>query len=103
MSFDGILRCGGPSSLHHSRSCNRYVQPPISGGRSCKNKNCTYNVHMAYQWDPRKAGVNRRKHGVHFADAVAVFADDRALTQADDDPDEDRLITIGLDGFGRIL
>jgi len=58
---------------------------------------------VAYQWDKTKAQVNRRKHGVSFADAVAVFEDDWAITIADDYPDEERFATIGRDILGRIL
>jgi len=58
---------------------------------------------MAYQWDKTKAQVNRRKHGVSFADAVAVFEDDWAITIPDDYPDEERFATIGRDMLGRIL
>jgi len=58
---------------------------------------------MTYQWDKRKAQVNRRKHGVSFADAVAVFEDDWAITIPDDYPDEERFVTIGRDMLGRIL
>ena len=38
-----------------------------------------------------------------FADAVAVFEDDWAITIADDYPDEERFATIGRDILGRIL
>ncbi|HEY5574999.1 MAG TPA: BrnT family toxin [Anaerolineales bacterium] len=58
---------------------------------------------MDYQWDPQKASKNYSKHRISFADAVAVFADDRSLTIEDDYPDEERLITIGADAFGRVL
>jgi uncharacterized DUF497 family protein len=58
---------------------------------------------MSYQWDERKAQVNRRKHGVSFADSVAVFEDDWAITIPDDHPDEERFVTIGRDLLGRIL
>ena len=47
--------------------------------------------------------MNLQKHGVDFADATAVFSDDYALTIPDDDPDEERLVTIGVDALGRIL
>jgi uncharacterized protein len=56
-----------------------------------------------YQWDKEKAKANLLKHGVSFADAVAVFSDDAALTIEDDDPDEQRFVTIGVDAFGRVL
>jgi len=56
-----------------------------------------------YQWDKEKAEANLLKHGVSFADAVSIFSDDAALTIEDVDPDEQRFVTIGMDGFGRIL
>ena len=44
------------------------------------------------------------KHGVHFADAVAVLEDDFALTIRDPfSDDEERWITLGMDAFGRVL
>jgi len=58
---------------------------------------------MRYEWDPEKARINSHKHGIEFADAVSVFADDMALLIADDHPDEQRFVTIGMDAFGRIL
>ena len=58
---------------------------------------------MDYQWDVQKARSNLRKHGITFADAVSVFADERALTISDDYPGEDRYVTIGMDAFGRVL
>lgn len=33
---------------------------------------------MSYEWDPAKAESNLHKHGVHFADAVAVLEDEQA-------------------------
>ena len=58
---------------------------------------------MVYQWDRDKANANLRKHGIDFADAVSVFSDNLAITIPDDRFDEERLITIGLDSFGRVL
>ncbi|WP_035984460.1 BrnT family toxin [Leptolyngbya sp. KIOST-1] len=58
---------------------------------------------MVYQWNRDKATANLRKHGIDFADAVAVFSDDLALTIPDERFDEERFVTIGLDGFGRVL
>jgi len=56
-----------------------------------------------YQWDGSKANANFRKHKVHFADSVAVFSDDAAVTIEDEHEEEKRFATIGMDGFGRIL
>lgn len=58
---------------------------------------------MQYQWDTHKAAVNLRKHGIEFADSVAVFEDDFTLVLADDYPDEERFVVIGQDAFGRVL
>lgn len=58
---------------------------------------------MVYQWDVDKALANLRKHGIDFADAVAIFADDLAITIPDDRFDESRFVTMGLDSFGRLL
>jgi uncharacterized DUF497 family protein len=64
---------------------------------------CAYNTSVNYQWDREKARANLLKHGVSFADAVSVFSDDAALTIEDDDPDEQRFVTIGIDILGRHL
>jgi uncharacterized DUF497 family protein len=58
---------------------------------------------MDYQWDDHKAKANLKKHRIDFADAVTIFSDDRAITIEDDNPDEERLVTIGMDALGRIL
>jgi len=58
---------------------------------------------MEYQWDREKAKRNHKKHNVMFSDAVTVFSDDSALTIEDDDPDEQRFITVGLDAIARVL
>lgn len=56
-----------------------------------------------FEWDPVKAAANAAKHWIHFSDAVTVFADERALTLADDYAGEERYVTIGTDAFGRLL
>jgi uncharacterized DUF497 family protein len=58
---------------------------------------------MAYQWDNDKAATNLSKHGIDFADAVSVFADDLAVTVSEEQFDEERFITIGIDALGRVL
>jgi hypothetical protein len=58
---------------------------------------------MTYQWDNDKAAANLSKHGIDFADAVSVLADDLALTIPDERFDEERFITVGMDTFGRDL
>jgi uncharacterized DUF497 family protein len=59
---------------------------------------------MRYEWDPQKSIANLRKHGIGFADAVAVFEDEGALTREDTHAEEEfRFVTLGRDGFGRLL
>jgi uncharacterized DUF497 family protein len=38
---------------------------------------------MRFDWDPRKAAANLRKHSVSFEEASTVFADDYSLTGTD--------------------
>lgn len=58
---------------------------------------------MRYQWDRNKAVANLNKHGIDFADAVAVFSDELAITIFEDRFAEERFITIGIDIFDRVL
>ena len=59
---------------------------------------------MEVEWDPGKAASNYAKHQVTFADAVGVLEDDLALTIRDPGiADEERWITLGLDGIRRLL
>jgi len=58
---------------------------------------------VEFEWDPSKAASNLRKHGVEFADAVAIWNDGRAISLHDEYPDEDRFVAIGLDALGRVL
>ena len=64
---------------------------------------CAYYTHVSYEWDPGKAAINLHKHKIDFADAVPVLEDELAITVADDHPEEDRYVTIGLDALGRVL
>lgn len=57
-----------------------------------------------YEWDPRKAAGNLRKHGVDFDDAVLALEDPLALTMLDPDSNgEVRFVSIGQDPTGRLL
>ena len=60
---------------------------------------------MNFEWNPRKAEVNLRKHGVSFTEAGIVFGDDLAITVPDPDhsDDADRYITIGWSNRRRLL
>ena len=58
-----------------------------------------------FDWDPKKAQINLRRHKVSFEDAKTVFSDERALLI--DDPDhseeEDRFVLLGLSQSLRLL
>ena len=59
---------------------------------------------MGYQWDPEKADLNFKKHGIDFADAVGVFEDEWALTIKQEIAEsEQRFASIGMDFVGQII
>ena len=60
---------------------------------------------MEFEWDPRKAEINLRKHGVSFTEAGTVFGDDLAITVPDPDHslNEERFITVGWSNRRRLL
>jgi uncharacterized protein len=60
---------------------------------------------VIYEWDPRKAEANLRKHDVSFTEAASVFLDPLALTYSDPDHSvgEMRFITFGQSTLGRLL
>ena len=60
---------------------------------------------LSFEWDPRKAAVNLRKHGVSFEDAQSVFADERArlIDDPDHSADEERFLLLGLSSSLRLL
>jgi len=67
-----------------------------------------YIVHMStlrFEWEPRKASANLKKHGVSFEEAKSVFYDERA--KLIDDPEhsenEERFILLGLSHFLRVI
>jgi len=40
---------------------------------------------MEFEWDPKKAEANKRKHDVSFHEAATVFGDPLAITFTDPD------------------
>ena len=59
---------------------------------------------MNYQWDPKKAEINYKKHGVDFTDAVGVFEDEWSLTIKEQiTGGEQRFMTIGVDFLGHVI
>jgi hypothetical protein len=55
------------------------------------------------EWDPAKARFNLQKHRLDFADAATALHDEMAITIPDDDPDEQRFVTLATDALGRVL
>ncbi len=58
-----------------------------------------------FEWDHAKALSNKEKHGVSFDEAAAVFLDARALSLFDEEHSEheERWVTMGISGKGRLL
>lgn len=58
-----------------------------------------------FEWDPKKASSNEKKHGVAFTEAQTVFLDQDALVIPDPDHSytEDRFIIMGLSNKDRTL
>jgi uncharacterized DUF497 family protein len=50
---------------------------------------------LAFEWDPRKAAANRRKHGVSFEEAATIFDDPVVLLLAELEHGEPRIVAIG--------
>lgn len=60
---------------------------------------------LRFEWDERKAAINKINHGVSFEEARSVFYDGYA--QLIDDPDhsedEERFVLLGLSSGLRLL
>ena len=57
------------------------------------------------EWDPNKATLNQKKHGVSFEEAATVFRDTLSATGPDPDHSvgEERCVTFGVSTSGRLL
>ena len=60
---------------------------------------------MQFEWNPDKANLNLKKHGVSFTEASTVFHDPLSITYPDQDHShgEERYVIIGLSSTNRIL
>jgi len=60
---------------------------------------------MKFEWDPKKARSNLRKHKVSFEEAATALSDPLAATGADPDHSisEFRHITFGISELNRLL
>jgi uncharacterized DUF497 family protein len=96
-------------ALGHHTQMHCYVRGIffLSGGLAFLN-NYMYNVHMTllqFQWEPRKASANFKKHGVSFEEAKSVFYDERAklISDPDHSENEDRFILLGVSHSLRVI
>ena len=60
---------------------------------------------LEFEWDPRKAEGNRKKHGVSFEEAKSAFWDALSLTIPDPEHSrgEERFVLLGLSLKARLL
>lgn len=61
---------------------------------------------IEFEWNERKARLNRRKHAVSFDEATTVFSDPLSATISDplhSSPGEERFVTMGLSARGDLL
>ncbi len=60
---------------------------------------------LQFEWDPDKAKVNLKKHGVDFEEASTIFKDPQFVSFLDEEHsvEEERYITIGLSNMARLL
>ncbi len=58
-----------------------------------------------FEWDPRKAESNARKHGVTFDEASTAFGDPLGLLMPDPDHslNEERYLVLGMSNQQRLL
>jgi uncharacterized protein len=60
---------------------------------------------LSFEWDLKKAELNKAKHGVSFDEAKTVFFDEKALLIADPDHSklEERFVIMGMSATSRVL
>jgi hypothetical protein len=60
---------------------------------------------VEFEWDPKKAAKNFRKHRISFNEAATVLGDSLGTTVRDPDHSlaEDRYITVGVSNRGRLV
>ena len=62
-------------------------------------------ISLRFEWEPRKASANLKKHGVSFEEAKSVFYDESAklISDPDHSEDEERFILLGLSHSIRVI
>ena len=62
-------------------------------------------MELFFDWDPQKAVLNERKHGISFNEAATVFSDRQLLVMSDPKhlEDEERFLAIGMSSRQQLL
>jgi uncharacterized DUF497 family protein len=63
-------------------------------------------TYIRFEYDPRKAVINLRKHGVSFDEAITSFFDTSAISMTDPThlaPGDERFVNLGISAKGRLL
>jgi uncharacterized DUF497 family protein len=60
---------------------------------------------ITFEWDVRKASLNKKKHGISFEEAKTVFFDENAklIPDPDHSHQEERFILLGLSSIAKML
>jgi len=60
---------------------------------------------LLFEWDEKKASINKRKHGITFEEATTAFGDTQSITVHDPlhSDDEERFVLIGMSEQLRVL
>jgi uncharacterized protein len=90
-----------PAPAHAGvRPHRNFHESKVSSGIICDRK-----AAVRFEWDPRKAAGNVKKHGISFQEAATVFGDPLAITFQDPDhsEEEERQMTFGLSLQKRLI
>jgi uncharacterized DUF497 family protein len=91
-----VIAVNSPNSDLNAASARRHLDTSIG----------SYEADLVnFEWDPRKAASNLRKHRVSFEEAATAFGDPLSITIGDPDhsEDEQRFLLLGMSHAGRLL
>jgi len=89
--------CAGSAAADHRLTKSRGSRCVLA-----RPTKCVTLISVRFTWDPKKAALNLRKHGVSFKEAATVFADPLAA-MLQDAMDAQRSILVGQSEKGRVL
>ena len=93
----------GRAACKHARSQARLsARRTRSGGALADIDLLSYISHVRFEWDPKKAVGNLKKHGVSFGEAQTAF-DDELGAYYPDSLHADRFILVGFSHQHRLL